>query len=192
MFFVNAKNTVSHLDVSHIRAIYSGKIANWRDAGGPNQTIRLFQRQEGSGSQTAFLRVMGDTAPLPPKMEDKRRVMSSIIREAADYKNYGDAIGFSLATPSGFLFCTFARSWCRTNTLSLSPSTVFSLQKKQSVMTPTPLSPPSMTSRAGNRPGIQKHSSNGFFLRKDNSSWKKQATYPSFRRIDSSWRKAAG
>ncbi len=101
VFFVNAKNTISRLDVEQIRAIYSGKILNWREVGGKDESIRLFQRPEGSGSQTAFLRVMGDTPPLPPKMDDKRRMMGAIVREAADYKNYGNSIGYSF-----LYFCT--------------------------------------------------------------------------------------
>ena len=61
VFLVNEKNPVDSLTQQQIRDIYAGKITNWRDVGGANRLIAPLQRNEGSGSQTRFLKFMGDT-----------------------------------------------------------------------------------------------------------------------------------
>ncbi|MDQ7993571.1 MAG: substrate-binding domain-containing protein, partial [Propionicimonas sp.] len=64
VFFVHADNPVSGLSLDQVRDIYSHRITNWRELGGPDEPIVAFQRPEGSGSQTALLAlVMGDRAP---------------------------------------------------------------------------------------------------------------------------------
>lgn len=61
VFFVNKDNPVDDISVDDIRNIYSGKITNWKDVGGPDKTINPLLRIKGSGSQTTMDRVMGDT-----------------------------------------------------------------------------------------------------------------------------------
>lgn len=95
VFFVNSKNPITGLTTSQIKDIYSGKIANWKDAGGKNQSIRAFQRPEGSGSQTMLLKVMGEAAPVPALKQDVAGGMGDIISQTADYKNFSNAIGYS-------------------------------------------------------------------------------------------------
>ena len=62
VFFVNEKNPVENLTIPQIREIYSGKIKNWKDVGGPDRVINPVTRLEGSGSQTAMNAFMGETA----------------------------------------------------------------------------------------------------------------------------------
>lgn len=95
VFFVNAKNPVDNLTSEQLRAIYSGKITNWKQVGGNNESIKAFQRNEGSGSQSAFLAFMQDTPVMKPRTEDIHRGMGSIITMTSDYANYANAIGFS-------------------------------------------------------------------------------------------------
>lgn len=61
VFIVNANNPVSDITTNQIRDIYSGKITNWSELGGKNMPIAAMHRNEGSGSQTALERLMGDT-----------------------------------------------------------------------------------------------------------------------------------
>lgn len=61
VFFVNSNNPVDGLTVSQVRDIYSGKIKNWKDAGGVNRVINPVTRIAGSGSQSAMDSFMGDT-----------------------------------------------------------------------------------------------------------------------------------
>lgn len=95
VFFVNASNPVNNLTSQQLRAIYSGEITNWQQVGGPNRKIEAFQRNAGSGSQSALLRFMGDVPLMTPPQEEVYDLMSGIIYETADYKNHSNAIGFS-------------------------------------------------------------------------------------------------
>ena len=68
VFIVNANNPVDGITIDELKAIYSGEITNWSELGGDDRMIHATQRNEGSGSQTAFLSLMGDakvkTSPL--------------------------------------------------------------------------------------------------------------------------------
>lgn len=95
VFFVNGNNPVNDLTTEQIRDIYSGQIKNWQELGGKNETIRAFQRNEGSGSQSAFLKFMGNALIISPPKEDVVQGMGGIINQTADYKNYANSMGFS-------------------------------------------------------------------------------------------------
>ncbi len=65
VFFVNAQNPVDDLTTEEVRAIYAGKITNWRDVGGANRLINPVTRLEGSGSQSAMAAFMGEQEIAP-------------------------------------------------------------------------------------------------------------------------------
>lgn len=95
VFIVNKNNPVNGLTTQQIRDIYTKRITNWRELGGPDRKIMPFQRPEGSGSQTAMLRVM-DGTPLPePLREEYQHSMGGIIVKVADYRNYENSLGYS-------------------------------------------------------------------------------------------------
>jgi phosphate transport system substrate-binding protein len=54
-----------------VKGIFSGRITNWNQVGGPNGRIIALQRPEGSGSQSGMLRFMGDV----PLMSELRAVI---------------------------------------------------------------------------------------------------------------------
>ncbi|MDR2244500.1 MAG: substrate-binding domain-containing protein [Burkholderiales bacterium] len=95
VFLVNEQNPVTNLSVEQIRGIYSGKINNWREVGGVRGKILAFQRNEGSGSQTAMLRIMGETPMRKPLEAEYHSGMGGLIRGVADYRNMDHAIGYS-------------------------------------------------------------------------------------------------
>jgi phosphate transport system substrate-binding protein len=95
VFFVNARNPVQGLSVTQIQDIYSGKLTQWHSVGGEGGVIKAFQRPEGSGSQTMLQKIMEGKALIPAPQADVVQGMGGIIRRAADYKNYRDAIGYS-------------------------------------------------------------------------------------------------
>lgn len=97
VFFVHPDNPVSGLTLEQIRGIYSGKITRWSDLGAGNLgTIRAFQREEGSGSQTALLRfVMRDTPVMPADKETVIDGMGGMIEQVSPYRNHKNAIGYS-------------------------------------------------------------------------------------------------
>jgi len=95
VFFVNTNNPADNLTLEQILDIYSKKITQWNEVGGKNERILPFQRPEGSGSQTAMLRLMGDVPIISPLREEFREGMGGIVESVADYRNYGNSIGFS-------------------------------------------------------------------------------------------------
>jgi len=95
VFFVNSQNPVNNLTIEQLQAIYSGEITNWKELGGNDETIRPFQRNENSGSQTAFVHFMQGKTIIEPPTENVHYIMEPIVTQTADYTNYGNAIGFS-------------------------------------------------------------------------------------------------
>ena len=96
VFFVNSKNPLENITVKQIQDIYSGEITKWDElnVNGFGE-IRAFQRDEGSGSQTALDKLMGDKPLMKPIEENVIGGMGGIISKTADYKNYKNAIGYS-------------------------------------------------------------------------------------------------
>jgi phosphate transport system substrate-binding protein len=94
VFFVNSENPVESLTIEQIQDIYEGKITNWSALGGTG-SIKAFQRNEGSGSQSALQRLMAGKKLMVPLTHERNTGMDGIINEVSDYKNYKGAIGFS-------------------------------------------------------------------------------------------------
>lgn len=96
VFIVPITNPIESLTSEQIRGIYSGKITSWRELGVDLDAKLLpYQRNKGSGSQTALERLMGETPIMEPLKEDKLRGMGGIISATADYRNYPGALGFT-------------------------------------------------------------------------------------------------
>ena len=96
VFFVNSKNPIDNLTVEQIEQIYSGSVTKWSELGVDNfGEIIAFQREEGSGSQSALKRLMSGKKLMDPPSERVFESMGGIIEQTADYKNYKNAIGFS-------------------------------------------------------------------------------------------------
>ncbi len=51
---VHRTNPIKNLRLDRIREIFSGRITNWREIGGPDHPITLVSREEGSGTREAF------------------------------------------------------------------------------------------------------------------------------------------
>jgi phosphate transport system substrate-binding protein len=95
VFFVNKLNAIENLTTQNIIDIYSGKVKNWRKVGGPNNAIRAYQRPEGSGSQTALQKLMGDAPIMSAPQKDVYATMGGIYKVVANYKNYKNSLGYS-------------------------------------------------------------------------------------------------
>jgi phosphate transport system substrate-binding protein len=51
---VHPKNPVTGLTAEQARAVFSGKTTDWKAVGGPDGTIRVISREEGSGTRRSF------------------------------------------------------------------------------------------------------------------------------------------
>lgn len=56
---VNPNNPVSDLDKETIAKLYTGEIANWKDAGGNDGAVVLIGREAGSGTRDGFESITG-------------------------------------------------------------------------------------------------------------------------------------
>jgi phosphate transport system substrate-binding protein len=52
--YVNESNPISELSLPQIKDIYTGRITNWKDIGGPDQRIILYSRENNSGTYVYF------------------------------------------------------------------------------------------------------------------------------------------
>jgi len=95
VFIVNKENPIESLTEEQIKGIYSGKIKNWKELGGNSESIKAFQRNEGSGSQSMLIRFMDGTPIMDAPSENKVSYMGLMADVVADYRNYSNSIGYS-------------------------------------------------------------------------------------------------
>lgn len=96
VFLTHKDNPVKNLSLDQIKSIYEGKIVNWSELGGPDETIIAFQRPLNSGSQTGFLEmVMKGATPMEPPKERIIAEMGMLIDAVASYENKMASIGYS-------------------------------------------------------------------------------------------------
>lgn len=88
---VNKNNPVKDLTKDQLKDIFSGKITNWKEVGGPDAKINLITREEGSGTLDAFISlVMGKET----KIKSDAIVQSSTGAVVEAVKQDPNAIGF--------------------------------------------------------------------------------------------------
>jgi phosphate binding protein len=102
---VNKSLGITSLSSSQIRDIFSGKITNWKDIGGPDKDILLIHRTAGSGTRATFERILlgGDKSLENDSIgvtQDSNGAVLSVIKSndgaisylSLVYMNTGDAI----------------------------------------------------------------------------------------------------
>lgn len=63
---VNDENSVEDLTKDQIKAIYTGKITNWKEVGGEDRPIAVVSREDGAGTRTAVEELLDFTEQLKP------------------------------------------------------------------------------------------------------------------------------
>ncbi|MDR1183323.1 MAG: substrate-binding domain-containing protein [Coriobacteriales bacterium] len=96
VFIVNRDNPIDSLTLEQVRDIFSGAVTNWSQVGGDNQEIQAFQREEGSGSQTAMQQLVmkGEPMATPPQIASVSS-MSGLVERVAEYQNGTGSIGYT-------------------------------------------------------------------------------------------------
>ena len=98
VFIGNRACGVSDLTLDDLRAVYRGEITNWSQLGGVDQPIRVLYRDDQSGSQRLFERMLWGDEPVPDFAAlgfERLDEMSSIVWECL-YNPY--CIGYSIMT----------------------------------------------------------------------------------------------
>ena len=88
---VNNENPVTDLTKDQLKDIFSAKITNWKELGGPDKEIHIITREEGSGTLDAFIAiVMGKDTKIKSDavvQSSTEAVKQSVMQDSA-------AIGF--------------------------------------------------------------------------------------------------
>jgi phosphate transport system substrate-binding protein len=63
---LNANNPVANLTKEQVRGIFTGKIQNWKDVGGPDAAIHLYIRDPISGTHLGFKEIAMNNDPYAP------------------------------------------------------------------------------------------------------------------------------
>ena len=96
VFFVNKDNPVDSITQEQLKGIVSGKITNWKEVGGEDEPIVLYQRNEGSGSQTGLYRyVLPKEEVMIPPLDRTEDAMEGVVDRVSDYDNGRGAISYS-------------------------------------------------------------------------------------------------
>jgi phosphate transport system substrate-binding protein len=96
VFITHKDNPVDSLTVEQIQKIYTGEITNWAQAGGLDQAIVAYQRNQGSGSQTTMEKqVMNGLAMIPPPLATVLLGMGMLVESVAEYANEQYSIGYT-------------------------------------------------------------------------------------------------
>ncbi len=98
VFIGNRACGVENMSLEQVRAIYRGEITNWAMLGGADHAIRVLYRDDQSGSQRLFERMLWKDEPVPDFEAlgfERLDEMSTIVSECL-YDPY--AIGYSIMT----------------------------------------------------------------------------------------------
>ena len=82
---VHPSNPVKALTVAQIRDIYTGKITNWRQVGGPNREIVVLSRDTNSGTYETFHNLVMTHKVAGKKVKEK-------IKDGAEYVGSNGAV----------------------------------------------------------------------------------------------------
>ncbi len=95
VFLINRENPVADLTVDQLQNIYSGDVTDWSELGGNAGPVFAYQRNDDSGSQTMFKKLVL-AEPMSAPQELIPGSMGGLIESIADFDGSGAAIGFSV------------------------------------------------------------------------------------------------
>lgn len=82
--YVNAASPVTELSMDQIKAVYTGKISNWKDIGGPDANIIVYSRENNSGTYVFFKDTVllgADFTPRAQTMPGTAAVVNAVSKE---------------------------------------------------------------------------------------------------------------
>ena len=98
VFIGNHACGVEDLSLEQLRAVYRGEITNWAQLGGTDAAIRVLYRDDQSGSQRLFERMLWKDEPVPDfeslgfeRLDDMSSIVSECLRDPY-------AVGYSIMT----------------------------------------------------------------------------------------------
>ncbi len=105
VFINNGENPIDRLTSQQIIDIYSGQTTNWKELGGNDQEIVAYQRDETSGSQSLFVKLVMKDVPLAEAPTELKPIgMGMLIDGLASYRNEGNALGYSVFYYASYMY----------------------------------------------------------------------------------------
>ena len=91
---INPSNTVENLTQEQIQKIYTGEITNWSEVGGADAPITVLTREDGSGTRSAFMEIVGleEIASTASECKDTGAVQTTVSQNAnaIGYMSFSD------------------------------------------------------------------------------------------------------
>ncbi len=100
--YLHETNPVKALSLDQLRSIYTGKITNWKEVGGPDAKIILYSRENNSGTYVFFKEhVLGgkDFSPMAQSLPGTAAVVNAVAKDKRGI-GYGGS-----AYAKGIKFC---------------------------------------------------------------------------------------
>jgi len=94
--YVHDSNPIKQLSIPQLEAIFTGKITNWRDVGGPDAEISLYGRENSSGTYEFFkehVLAKKDFAPATKTMPGTAAVIQGVAKDKLGIGYGGIAYG---------------------------------------------------------------------------------------------------
>lgn len=81
--FLHESNPIKELSIKQLSGIFSGKITNWKEVGGPDQSIKLYGRENSSGTYVFFKDnvVKGDYAASCQTLPGTAAVVNAVSKD---------------------------------------------------------------------------------------------------------------
>lgn len=92
--FVHKDNGVGSLSRAQLKDVFSGKVKNWKELGGPDAPVKVFLSSPGSGTRATFQKLALDGADFAADATDFRTSLAAIV-EVTKHKG-----GVAVAGPS--------------------------------------------------------------------------------------------
>lgn len=94
-----SNDTVDGLTKAELRQIFTGEITNWNEVGGPDKTIEVISREEGSGTRGAFEELVLD--------DDDDDTEDNITADALLFSSNGAVHTAVSTTPGAIAYISF-------------------------------------------------------------------------------------
>jgi len=99
--YVHSSNPVNELSLAQLKAIYTGRITNWKDVGGPDLPIVLYSRENNSGTYVYFKEHVlenVDFAPTAQTLPGTAAVINAVAKDPKAIGYGGIAYGEGIKT----------------------------------------------------------------------------------------------
>ncbi|GBC78048.1 Phosphate-binding protein PstS [bacterium HR08] len=99
--YVHESNPVSELSLAQLKAIYTGRLTNWKEVGGPDLPIVLYSRENNSGTYVYFKEHVlenADFAPTTQTLPGTAAVINAVAKDPKAIGYGGVAYGVGIKT----------------------------------------------------------------------------------------------